>query len=118
MLVKAFAVTLLTLHGAACVSAVFITGKQLNRLSDEQQAEAIARQATRDELRRHGWITPEEERRLTLGCGLNGGNYDFMLYIPAERPLDSVVLAHTVVNGRTGEASVTVNLPRKAAGTG
>ena len=91
------------------------TSKQVS--VSEEDAERIAKQATRSELGRHQWITPEEQERLVLGWGMTDGDYHYELYLTGASAGDAAVLAHTVVDGRTGAVSVTVNLPPKPAGT-
>lgn len=80
-----------------------------------RQTEPIAREATRAALRDHEWITPEQEKHLTLGTLVGETHYEFELYLAGARPQDAVVLTRASVDRLTGEVEVEVFLPQKAA---
>ena len=74
--------------------------------------EPIAREATRNALKKCIW-PPGRDERLTLGVFLEKEYGIFELYFFGERPEDAEVLTEARVNRITGEVSVKVFLPKK-----
>ena len=85
--------------------------KKMRKL-DIKKMEPIAREATRNALKKYIW-PPGRDEHLTLGVFLEEEYDIFELYFSGERPEDAEVLTEARVNRITGEVSVKVFLPKK-----
>ena len=83
---------------------------------DKMTMEMIARDATKNALQNHEWITPEQEINLTLGTGIEENVGIFELYLASDRPRDAIFLTRATVSRIDGSVEVKVFLPEKKLG--